>query len=79
MAKSDKNKNTKNDIDDIKSKGVKIIDKKLDGKQREVVLSTDKKTFTVTKENLNAPYSENFKTEKEARAKFEEMVNCTNN
>lgn len=62
-----------------KGKGVKVLDTKLDPKQREVKLTTDGKVFTVSKENLNEPVLETHKTEKEARKSFKDHAESTQN
>lgn len=75
MAKSTANANNAS-----VSKGKnKILDEKFDGKNRVVTLSTDGSKFIVEKLQLNAPFSESFKTQKEALTVFNEKVDCTQN
>lgn len=57
----------------------KHIDSGHDGKNRLVTLTEDNKEFIVEKLALNAPVSEKFKTEKEAKARFKELIEDTQN
>lgn len=50
-----------------------------DGKNREVIISTNGKTFTVSKPNLNAPISEVFKSEAKAFDYARQLVDDTSN